>query len=77
MPNYEINLTRQEFESKLAQSGWAKAPSPDGKIMNYIKDGARYSVRDNAKSTGGPTADFFHPSGNGKRIDMKLRLRND
>jgi hypothetical protein len=40
--------------------------------MNYIKDGAKYSVRDNAKSPKGPTADFYKP-GSG-RPDAKLRL---
>jgi hypothetical protein len=40
------DLTRSEFETTLSQSGWAKVPSPDGKAMNYTKDGAKYSVRD-------------------------------
>jgi hypothetical protein len=41
MPNYETDLTRSEFETTLSQSGWAKEPSPDGKAMNYTKDGAK------------------------------------
>ncbi len=77
MPNYSSNLTRDEFESLLTQQGWTKELSPDGKAMIYSKDGAEYVVRDDAKSTEGPTADFYHPSGTGKKIDMKLRLRNE
>ena len=77
MPNYKSDLTRDEFESRLSELGWSKEPSKDGAAMIYTKDGAKYVVRDEAKSTGGPTADFYHPKGNGKKIDMKLRLRND
>jgi hypothetical protein len=77
MPNYKTDLSRSEFESQLSQLGWAKEPSKDGKAMIYTKDGAKYSVRDDAKSTEEPSADFFHPFGNNKKIDMKLRLRND
>jgi hypothetical protein len=66
-PNYETDLTRPEFESILSKLGWAKEPSPDGEAMNYWKDGARYSVRDYAKSTESPTAEFFHPFGNTNR----------
>jgi hypothetical protein len=78
-PNYETDLTRPEFESILSKLGWAKEPSPDGEAMNYWKDGARYSVRDYAKSTESPTAEFFHPFGNTNRdrADMKLRLRKE
>ena len=77
MPNYKTDLSRSEFELQLSQLGWAKEPSKDGKAMIYTKDGAKYSVRDDAKSTEEPSADFFHPFGNKKKIDMKLRLRND
>jgi uncharacterized Zn-binding protein involved in type VI secretion len=77
MPNYESDLTRTEFESKLVESGWEEVRSADGKARIFSKDGAKYSVRDDAKSTGGPAADFYHPAGNGKNIDMKLRLSGD
>jgi hypothetical protein len=75
MANYKVDLSRAEFESELSQLGWTKEPSKDGLAMNYLKDGAKYSVRDDAKSTEGPTADFYHPQTNGESIDMKLRLR--
>jgi hypothetical protein len=61
MANYKTDLTRPEFESQLSQLGWTKEPSKDGEAMIYTKDGAKYSVRDNAKSTGEPTAEFSHP----------------
>jgi hypothetical protein len=77
MPNYEVDLSRSAFESELSQLGWTKEPSPDGKVMIYTKDGAKYILREDAKSTGGPTADFYHPRGDGESIDMKLRLRKD
>jgi hypothetical protein len=73
----KTDLTRSEFESELSQLGWTKEPSDDGKAMNYFEAGAKYSVRDNAKSTWEPTADFYHPRGDGESIDMKLRLRKD
>lgn len=73
MPNYKTDLTRSEFESILSKLGWTREDRPKGIVENYRKDGARYSIRDDAKSTGGPTADFYHPRGDGT-IDMKLRL---
>jgi len=76
MPNYETDLSRSEFESILSELGWTKELSPDGKVLNFTKEGARYSVRDFSGSTEGPTAEFFHPRGDGG-TDMKLRLRKD
>jgi hypothetical protein len=61
MPNYETDLSRDEFESLLSALGWEKELSDDGKAMIYKKDGAKYSVREDAKSTDGPTADFSIP----------------
>jgi hypothetical protein len=75
--NYDTYLSRSEFESELSRLGWAKEQSADGKVMIYTKDGAKYIVGDDAKSTGEPTADFYHPRGDGESIDMKLRLRKD
>lgn len=45
--------------------------SKDGKIVNYEEDGAMYAVRDGAKSTGGPTADYYKAGS--KKIDLKIR----
>ncbi|MGB6175573.1 MAG: hypothetical protein WBF43_04370, partial [Methylocella sp.] len=77
MVNYDTYLSRSEFESELSQLGWTKEPSSDGKVMNYTKDGARYSVREFSRSTEGPTAEFFHPFSSRSDADMKLRLRKD
>lgn len=76
--DYKTNLTRSEFEAKLNERGWRSEPSKDGEAMNYFSpNGAKYSVRDNSKSHDGPSADYYHTDGNGKDIDMKLRLRKE
>jgi hypothetical protein len=31
MPNYELDLSCGEFESKLREQGWTERPSDDGK----------------------------------------------
>ncbi|MGB7045889.1 MAG: hypothetical protein WBD65_13580 [Methylocella sp.] len=77
MANYDVDLSQSEFESELSQLGWTKEPSSDGKVMNYTKDGARYSVREFSRSTERPTAEFFHPFSSRSDADMKLRLRKD
>ncbi|MGH6839986.1 MAG: hypothetical protein ACREDT_14555, partial [Methylocella sp.] len=78
MPNYKLDMSLSEFEDELLQLGWTEEPSPDGKVVNFTKDGARYSVREFSDSTDGPTAEFFHPfSGRRSGADMKLRLRKD
>jgi RHS repeat-associated protein len=73
LPNRATNVTRAEFEENLSSAGWTKAVSKDGQVTIYTKDGARYVVRDDAKSTGGPTADFYQPGSKG--IDLKIRLQ--
>jgi hypothetical protein len=73
LPNRGTNVTRAEFEENLSATGWTKAVSKDGQASIYTKDGARYVVRDDAKSTGGPTADFYQPGSKG--IDLKIRLQ--
>lgn len=71
-PNVETDVTREEFEKELKDDKWEEVPSKDGKAISYKKDGAEYVVRDNAKSTGGPTADYYKP--NSDNIDLKIRL---
>jgi RHS repeat-associated protein len=73
VPNRETNLTRAEFEQNLSSAGWTKTVRGNGKVVEYAKDGFRYVVRDSAKSTGGPTADFYKPGS--KSIDLKIRLQ--
>jgi hypothetical protein len=41
MPNYEVDLSRSEFESELSRLGWTKEQSLDGKVLIYTKDGAK------------------------------------
>ncbi|UXI70358.1 RHS repeat-associated core domain-containing protein [Tahibacter amnicola] len=72
-PNRSTDVSKAEFEQNLTDSGWSKTVSKDGKVAIYEKDGARYVVRDGAKSTGGPTADYYGPNNTGG-IDVKIRL---
>lgn len=51
MANPKLDLSRLEFEDELSKLGWAKEPGKDGEAMNYMKDGAKHSVRDDATST--------------------------
>ena len=71
-PNRGTDVTRAELEKNLSESGWSKSVSKDGKVTNFEKDGARYSVREGAKSTGGPTADYYKKGS--QSPDLKIRL---
>lgn len=71
--NRVTDVTRDQFEKNLLDSGFSQTLSKDGKAIILGKDGARYSLRDRAKSTGGPTADFYKPDS--KTPDLKIRLR--
>jgi hypothetical protein len=73
--NKVADLSRANFEKNLTNSGWTRSVSKDGRVVNYEKDGARYSVRDNAKSTGGPTADYYKAGSD--KPDIKIRLKKD
>ncbi len=68
----ETDITRDEFEKNLLKDGWAKSVSKDGKVVIHEKNGARYVIRDNAKSTGGPTADYYKAGS--EVINSKIRL---
>ncbi|GAC42812.1 hypothetical protein [Paenibacillus popilliae] len=70
--NRGTNVTKNEFERNLSTSGWNKSTSKDGKVNIYDRNGAKYAIRDNAKSTSGPTADYY--KANSKKIDTKIRL---
>ena len=72
VPNKTTDVSRADFERNLTNDGWTKRMSADGKATIYEKDGARYVVRDNASSTGKPTADFYRP-GSGE-IGLKIRM---
>jgi hypothetical protein len=71
--NKSTDVTRAEFEKELQLDGWQRKEHANGKVVSYEKDGARYVVRDGAKSTGGPTAD--HYSLGSRKADLKNRLK--
>lgn len=73
MSNRSTDMSRGEFEKNLEANGWNKDQRGGPKnVTNYEKDGAKYSVRDNATSTGGPSADYYQPGSD--KPDLKLRL---
>lgn len=70
--NVETNVTPKEFGENLKDAGWKETTVDDGRVTNYTKDGAKYSVYSEAKSTGGPTASFFPEEG--AKATLKIRL---
>jgi RHS repeat-associated protein len=70
--NRSTDVGQSEFKQNLRDNGWKESTSKDGQTTIFEKDGARYVVRDNAKSTGGPTADYYQ-SGSSS-INVKIRL---
>ncbi|WP_378182238.1 DUF6443 domain-containing protein [Aquimarina sp. SS2-1] len=72
--NVETDVTKSEFGSNLEANGYKKSVSKDGKATNYNNGSNNYSVRDNSKTTGKPSADY---SKNGGKTTLKIRLEND
>ena len=70
--NRTTDVSKTDFEKNLLGSGWSKSVSKDGTVSILEKDGAKYILRDGAKSTGGPTADYYKAGSKG--IDLKIRL---
>jgi hypothetical protein len=70
--NRAADVTKAQFERNLLDSGFTRTVSKDGKAIILEKNGARYILRDAAKSTGGPTADFY--KADSQSIDLKIRL---
>ncbi len=70
--NRATDVTKSQFEKNLVDSGFTRSVSKDGKAIILQKDGAKYILRDAAKSTGGPTADYYKAGSNS--IDLKIRL---
>ena len=71
--NRATDATRSAFEKQLTDTGWLRSASKDGKVVILEKNGSKYVLRDGAKSTGGPTADFYKAGSQG--IDVKIRLK--
>ncbi len=57
----------------LEEAGYLKTVSKDLKSTNYTKGNNKYSLRDNANSHDGPTADFSQ----GGKTTLKIRLKKD
>jgi RHS repeat-associated protein len=70
--NRATDVTKSQLEKNLIDSGFTRAISKNGKAIILLKDGAKYILRDAAKSTGGATADFYKAGS--KSIDLKIRL---
>jgi hypothetical protein len=68
--NRATNVSRADFAKNLESNGFTKTVSEDGKVTIFQKNGMKYTLRDTAKSTGGPTAEVFK---NGKLV-AKIRL---
>ena len=71
--NRETDVNKSQFEKGLKESGYDKTQSKDGKVENYTKGDKKYTVRDNAKSTGGAAADAYK---NGE-LKTKIRLKKE
>lgn len=71
--NVQTSVNRSSFEQNLIDAGYKPTVAPNGpNVVTYELNGARYVVRDAAKSTGGPTADFY-PAGS-RDFTLKIRL---
>ncbi|GAB2819429.1 RHS repeat-associated core domain-containing protein [Actinoallomurus bryophytorum] len=73
MPNKRIDVGPTEFGRNLEGNGWSRVEKDWGTV--YEKEGARYQLRDHAKTHEGWTAEFFK-SGS-KKADLKIRLGED
>lgn len=62
-------MTKAEFGDNLVKSNYTKSTSKDGKVTNYTKGDKKYTERENAKSTGGTTADYS------KNNELKKKIR--
>lgn len=71
--NRATNLSKLEFEQNLLKQGWNREIHPNGEGVILSKNGARYYLRDVAKSTGGATADYYK-AGNTGKANLKIRL---
>jgi hypothetical protein len=70
--NRRTDVGRTAFEKNLRDGGWNESKSADGKVTMFEKDGARYVLRANAKSTGGPSADFYNSGSSSANLKIRL-----
>ncbi|MHB9089622.1 MAG: hypothetical protein ACYC5A_10455, partial [Thermoleophilia bacterium] len=71
IPNRSTNVHRDDFEKNLAANGWARSEPKPG-VAVFEKDGAKYSIYPEAKSTSGPSAGYTQ-AGSSKPT-LKIRL---
>jgi hypothetical protein len=70
--NRLTDVGHEEFGDNLIANGWSRSASKDGRVVIFQRDGAKYVLRENAKTYGGWTADFYKAGS--KNIDVKIRL---
>jgi RHS repeat-associated protein len=71
--NVQTSIGRSTFEQNLTDAGFKPTVVGPGKnVVSYELNGARYVVRDAARSTGLPTADYY-PAGS-TSFTLKIRL---
>ena len=70
--NVGTSATRDEFIDSLIAGGWVAKPTSNPGVMLYVKDGARFSLRDFAGSYTGWTAEYI-PLGASSAV-LKIRL---
>ncbi len=71
-PNASVDLTRAQFESNLLSNGFSASSKGGAKdVTLYTKGDVQYTVRNEATSTGGPSADFLV----GGDLVSKIRLK--
>ncbi|MDQ7977819.1 DUF6531 domain-containing protein [Paraburkholderia sp. SARCC-3016] len=71
--NIQTDISRAEFEANLVANGYTReVVNPKRNVILYSKDNVSYSVRDDARSTGTPTADYRRGT---DPISVKIRLK--
>jgi hypothetical protein len=68
-----LNTSPSEFAKNLEDSGFTKDLSKDGKVVNYMKGDAKYTIRQVSKSRG-PTADRYVE---GRQVEEIRFLKKD
>lgn len=72
--NRQTDVGKKEFSKNLESSGYSKdIKGGNNQVINYTKGSKKYTIRDNAKSTGTTTADVY----NNGELKKKIRLGND
>jgi hypothetical protein len=71
--NFNTDVTKIEIEKNLLDNGFTKSTSQDGNVNIFTKGDTKYTTREFAKSTGGPTAEVF----NGNKPVSKIRLGDE